>query len=72
MSFISCPWPRDRLLLRQLLLHVENDHAPEVLIGYFLKRFEQTQHLQIFDTARHGKGLIENWQIQIGKTMQWF
>jgi hypothetical protein len=48
-----------RSFLLQKLLHVLEDHPPEVLIGYFLKRFDQTQHLQIFDAAGHGKDLIE-------------
>jgi hypothetical protein len=48
-----------RSFLLQKLVHVLENHPPGVLIGYFLKRFDQTQHLQIFDAAGHGKDLIE-------------
>jgi hypothetical protein len=47
--------PRLSLLLLQLLVDVQDDRARCVLVGYLLKRLDQTQHLQIFDAIRHGQ-----------------
>jgi transposase len=48
-----------RLALFELLLDVEKDHSPGVLVSYFLECLDQAQHLQIiFDySVRHCKSL---------------
>lgn len=67
----SLTFPSGPSIVFLKLLVDKTQHRPSrVLVCKFLKGFDQTKHLKIFDAWRHGKDLIKMTGSNYGKIMQ--